>query len=137
MKKRKLIAALLSMVIGMSLSISPTVLAHDHTVENSEGVSLSAIQPRTGCTECGQGIYVLQCRKSKYYSYDYTHTYDLTKTCTVIVYESAYRGYECNVCGNVESLGLDLSQRHACTERHGSCGDGLTDAGYCFDGSIF
>lgn len=145
MKKKRLIATLLSLAVGMTFGFSSNVLAYQDVVVDAsetavnfsgelEPMSLQSICANNDC----QGLTTLQCRKSKFYSYDYTHRYNFfTAECTVNVYESPYIGHVCSECGSVWAIGIDLTARHPCSEYHNDCGDGWADTGDCRDGQSY
>ena len=133
--KKKLFTSLLSVGIAATLCLSSGLMVQaesDTHAQDEVHVETGVSIARAGCSKCG-GQRLLECRKSRYYSYDYTHSFG---NCTVIVYESPYRGYVCQSCGDVATteLGLDPSARHPCVEYHSSCGKGWTDTGDCRDG---
>lgn len=135
----KIISTLLSLTVGLSFcsgmytsAFASSEATHNHTTDTSCCETL--LQPRLGCYYCQAALVPLVCNKDRDYSYNLSHSYDLTKTCTYQVYVSTYRGYVCDSCGTVSTGGLDLSSQHPCEEYHGACGDRWVDAPECMDG---
>lgn len=124
--KRKLASLVIAIGLVVCNSLSTGVFAR----ETSPVPSSRVIQPRIGCSVCNYEKTALLCNKSKYYSYDYPHQTNGI-TCTVIVYESSYKGRFCMRCNAESNIPFDYSSRHLCTERHSSCGLGTIDRPEC------
>ena len=124
--KRKLVSLVMAFALVICSSLSTGVLAHE-TVPTPLNAGSGA---RIRCSVCNDYDVALVCNKSKYYSYDYTHKSNGT-TCTVIVYESSYKGRFCVGCGAESKIPFDYTSRHPCTEKHSSCGRGTVNCVEC------
>lgn len=128
---KKMFTALFSLGMAATMIFNSSVFAQDRDVLASNVLSgKEGIVPHYGCVN-GHFDTRLKCRKSRYYSEDYTHN---SGKCTVIIYESGYVGFVCQECGHINSGNLDPNARHPCVEYHSSCGKGWTDTGFCRDG---
>ena len=124
---------LLSILLTLSLLLSLTTLSGaaipektSHIAHNASGVchsieSPASVQNADICPnpECREKAFVYKCNQECLTSDTGTHTYKLTKTCT-ITYTTSQTLQVCNVCGYRESLGW----HPMCDELHSSCGLG-------------
>ena len=124
---------LLSILLTLSLLLSLTTfsgaaipertshIAHDaseacHSIESPASVQNADICPNPDCQE---KAFVYKCNQRRLTSDTGTHTYNLTKTCTV-EYTTSKTLQVCNVCG----FQRDLGWHPMCDEYHSACGLG-------------